>query len=114
MNRQHHPPVRTPTKADIYPCPCESNEQLIVMERLRLYNAGQPCGAVALRRHLDQRPDVCPVPSVRHIQQVLNQYGLTYGRTGWYEGEDLDWLPASAQVPTHERRCVILARHAAP
>ena len=106
MNRPHNPPVRTATqpKADAYPCPHEYSEQLIVMERLRLYNAGLPCGAVALRQHLDERPDVSPLPSVRQIHWVLNQYGLTYGRTGWYEGEELDWLPTSAQIPTHGRR----------
>jgi hypothetical protein len=79
-------------------------EQIVVLERLHLYNHGRPCGAAALRRHLREHGSVQPLPSVRQIGQVLTRYGLTYGRTGWYEGEELDWLPASVRIPIAERR----------
>lgn len=82
----------------------EEIEQIVVMERLHLYNKGLPCGATALHRHLRDACLVVALPSVSRIGKILTQYGLTYGRTGWYEGEELDWLPASAQIPIAERR----------
>ena len=82
----------------------EEIEHIVVMERLHRYNHGLPCGAVALRRHLRAEAILHPLPSVRHIRRILIQYGLTYGRTGWYDGEDLDWLPASARVPDARRK----------
>ncbi|MFN2352847.1 MAG: hypothetical protein ABR497_12980, partial [Kiritimatiellia bacterium] len=45
-----------------------------------------------------------PLPSVRRISEILSLYGLTHGRTGWYAGEQLDWLPASARVPQARRK----------
>ena len=92
----------------------EEIEQIVVLERLHLYNRGLPCGAAALRQYLHDQSGVCPLPSVRRISRILTQYGLTYGRTGWYEGDEPDWLPASARIPLAERRRVILARRAAP
>lgn len=62
-------------------------EQIVVLTRLSLYNCGLPCGAAALRRHLRQHDDVCPLPSVRRIGQWLVRHGLTHARTGWYAGE---------------------------
>ena len=93
-------------KTDIVAAPRspEEIEQLVVMERLHGYNHGRPCGVVALRRHLEQEVGLQPLPSVRRIRQILTQYGLTHGRTGWYEGEELDWLPASARVPEEQRK----------
>ena len=79
-------------------------EWIVVIERMHLYNQGLPCGAAALRRYLREHDGVQPLPSVRQIGQVLTRYGLTYGRTGWYEGEDLDRLPVAAQIPEAERR----------
>ncbi len=84
--------------------PPEEVEHIVVMERLHRYNYGLPCGATALHRHLRADTGVQPLPSVRRISQILTQYGLTHGRTGWYEGEELDWLPASARVPEAQRR----------
>ena len=96
----------TYTQADIVAAPRSSEEveQIVVMERLHRYNHGLPCGAVALRRHLREEASLHPLPSVHHIRQILIQYGLTHGRTGWYEGEQLDWLPASARVPDARRK----------
>ena len=79
-------------------------EQIVRLARLHLYNRGRPCGAAALYRHLRQHDGVHPLPSIRQIGQVLTRYGLTHGRTGWYAGEELDWLPASACIPKGERR----------
>ena len=80
-------------------------EQIVVMERLHCYNHGLPRGASALRTRLREQ-GIQPLPSVRWIGQVLTRHGLTHGRTGWYEGEELDWLPKSAQVPAQKRRRV--------
>ena len=77
---------------------------MVVWERLHRYNHGLLCGASALRRRLDEHYCVRPLPSVGKIGRILTVYGLTHGRTGWYEGEDLDWLPGSAQVPASQRK----------
>ena len=82
----------------------EEVEQIVVLERLHLYNRGLPCGAAALRRHLRDHDGVQPLPSVRRIGRILTQHGLTYGRTGWYEGDEPEGRPASARIPTAERR----------
>lgn len=82
----------------------EEAEHIIVMERRHRYNHGLPCGAVALHRYLREQGLLHPMPSVRLIRQILTQYGLTHGRTGWYEGETLDGLPASVQIPDARRK----------
>jgi hypothetical protein len=58
-------------------------EQIVVMERLHLYNRGLPCGAKAIRLLLDQQ-DLRPLPSISTIQRILSQNGLTHARTGFY------------------------------
>ena len=95
-----------PTQANIVAMPRSSEEveHIVVMERLHRYNHGLPCGAGTLRQHLREEIGLHPLPSVRRISQILSQYGLTHGRTGWYEGEELDWLPASARVPEARRK----------
>ena len=82
----------------------EEVEHIVVMERLHRYNHGPACGAGALRRHLRDAKLVYPLPSVRRIRQILTRYGLTHGRTGWHDAEDLDWLPATARVPEAQRK----------
>lgn len=79
------------------PCLAEAVEQMVVMVRLDLYNHEEACGATALRKRLDEHYHLKPLPSVRKIGRVLARNGLTHGRTGWYEGDDPDWLPASAK-----------------
>jgi hypothetical protein len=81
------------------PWSSEEIEQLVVMERLHRYTQGLPCGAVALRQRLREHYSVRPLPSTRWIGQVLTRHGLTHGRTAWYEGEEPDSLPNSAQAP---------------
>ncbi len=83
--------------------PSETLEHIVVMERLHRYNHGLPCGANVLHRHL-QKENLCPLPSVRRISQILTRYGLTYGRTGWYERKQPDWLPTSDRVPETRRK----------
>jgi|GEM_PF-978527 len=94
------------TQANIVAVPRSSEEveHIVVLERLHRYNHGLPCGAATLRRHLREEISLHPLPSVRRIGQILTQYGLTHGRTGWYEGEELDWLPASARIPKVQRK----------
>jgi hypothetical protein len=82
----------------------EEVEHIVVMERLHRYNHGLPCGAGALHRHLQEEALLRPVPSARHIGKILTQFGLTHGRTGWYKGDQPDWLPMSARVPDERRK----------
>lgn len=63
-------------------------EQIVVMERLHLYNHGLPCGARAIRRKLDSE-NVEPLPSVTTIGRILSRNYLTHNRTGYYP-EDYD------------------------
>jgi len=62
-------------------------EEIVVMQRLHLYNRGLPCGAKAIRKLLDQE-SVRPLPSITTIKRILSRNGLTYGRTGFYPGDE--------------------------
>ena len=97
-------PTSTQTHTAAVPRSLKEVEHIVAMERLHRYNHGLPCGASALRRHLREEIGLHPLPSLRRIRQILTQYGLTYGRTGWYDGEDLERLPNSARVPEARRR----------
>ena len=66
----------------------EEIEQIVVMERLRLYNQGLPCGAQAIRRNLIKE-GIEPVPSLSTIGRILSRNYLTHCRTGYYP-EDND------------------------
>jgi hypothetical protein len=66
----------------------EQTEELVVFERLFLYNRGLPCGAAVLRKRLEEHYCVRPLPSMRRIGAILSRNGLTYGRTGNYPGEE--------------------------
>ncbi len=79
-------------------------EEQAAWVRIDLYNRGRPCGARAVWNHLCETHPGAPVPSVRRIGRLLTLYGLTHGRLGWYDGEDLEWLPAPARVPEEQRR----------
>ena len=65
----------------------EENEEMVVAQRLLLYNRGRPCGAKALWESLAEELDMSSGPSERTIGRILARQGLTHGRTGWYEGE---------------------------
>ena len=82
----------------------EEVEAIVVIVRLELYNCGMPCGAVALRERLREHVRLRPLPSVRRISRILTLYGLTHGRTGWHDGEEIEWLPVSARVPLNRRK----------
>ena len=69
----------------------ERVEQVIILEYVHLFNAGQPCGATALRRHLIAQEYLCPVPSVSKIGTTLREYGLTHGRLGWDDDVEPRW-----------------------
>ena len=58
-------------------------EQIVVMERLHLYNHGLPCGAKAIRRILE-REGLEPLPSLSTIGRILSRNYLTHNRTGYY------------------------------
>jgi len=58
-------------------------EQIVVMERLHLYNRGIPCGAQAIHKRLQQE-GISPLPSFSTIKRILSRHGLTHRRTGHY------------------------------
>jgi len=72
-------------------------EDIIISVRLSLYNQAVSCGPAAVRRTMDTLYNVQPLPSERAISRILAKNGLTYGRTGWYEGDEPEWLPESAK-----------------
>lgn len=61
----------------------EQIEQIVVMERLHLYNRGLPCGAQAIYKILEWE-GIRPLPSVSTIKRILSRNCLTHGRTGYY------------------------------
>lgn len=58
-------------------------EQIVILERLHLYNLGLPCGAYSIRQLLEN-DDVHPLPSLSTINRILARNHLTHGRTGLY------------------------------
>jgi len=81
----NHPPSLTHSTEDLYSK--EDIEQIVVLERLHLYNRGVPCGAQAIRNLMEQE-GVRPLPSVSTIKRILSRNRLTYGRTGYYPGDE--------------------------
>ena len=71
-------------------------EQIVIMERLHLYNRGIPWGAKAIRNRLQQE-GICPVPSSSTIKRILSRSGLTHGRTGHYPRPRLLYLNEKTQ-----------------
>jgi hypothetical protein len=61
----------------------EEIKQIVVMERLHLYNWGLPCGAQAIRRKLHNE-GIEPLPSLSTIGRILSRNCLTHGPTGYY------------------------------
>jgi putative transposase len=62
-------------------------EEIVIIERLHLYNKGVPCGAKAIRNLLFEQC-VLPLPSISTIKRILSKNCLTYGRTGYYPGDE--------------------------
>lgn len=62
-------------------------EEIVIMERLHLYNKRVPCGAKAIR-NLFFEQCVRPLPSISTIKRILSKNCLTYGRTGYYPGDE--------------------------
>ena len=80
--------------------PPEEVEQIVVTVRLELYNRGLPCGPKTLRRRLDEREVLRPLPSEQTIARILARNGLTCGRTGWYEGKESEDMPVKGAIVT--------------
>lgn len=62
-------------------------EEIVVMERLHLYNKGLSCGAQAISQVMDQK-GIRPLPSISTIKRMLSRNCLTHGRTGYYPEDD--------------------------
>ena len=60
--------------------------QIVKIVRLDLYNRGLHCGAGAIRKKMEAE-GIEPMPSESTIGRILSLNGLTYGRTGFCEGE---------------------------
>ena len=58
-------------------------EQIVIMERLHLYNWGIPCGAQAICNKLQQE-EIRPLPSLSNIKGFLSRHVLTHVRSGLY------------------------------
>ena len=58
-------------------------EEIVVFERLSLYNRGKPCGAKSLRWHL-QYLGLEQLPSISSINRILSKHCLTNNQTGYY------------------------------
>lgn len=61
----------------------EEIEEIVIMERLHLYNRGLSYGAQAISRVLEKQ-GIRPLPSVRTINRILSRNCLTHRRTGYY------------------------------
>ena len=62
-------------------------EEIVVLQRLHLYNKGVPCGAKAIRNLLYEQC-VRPLLSISTIKRILSRNCLTHGRTGYYPEDD--------------------------
>lgn len=58
-------------------------EEIVVIQRLYLYNSGLSYGAQAISRILEQK-GVRPLPSIATINRILSRNYLTHRRTGYY------------------------------
>jgi hypothetical protein len=58
-------------------------KQIVILNRLSLYNHNKPCGARAIVRQLESS-NIHPLPSLSLIGKILREEGLTYRRTGNY------------------------------
>ncbi len=82
----------------------EDVEQIVILARLELYNRGLPCGAVAVRKRLDEFYQLKALPSTRTIGRILARNGLTHGRTGWYKGDQLQCTPVASRRPKRSKQ----------
>jgi len=58
-------------------------EQIVILERLHLYNLDLPCGAKVIHQRLG-RDGIQPLPSISTINRILSRNYLTHRRTGYY------------------------------
>jgi hypothetical protein len=64
-------------------------EEIVIMERLHLYNWGIHCGAKAIHKRL-QMEGIRPLPSISTIHRILSRNCLTHRRTGYYPEDYFD------------------------
>ncbi len=65
----------------------EEIEKMVIFVRLELYNMDLPCGSASIRKKMEKYGEV-EIPSERTISRIMARQGLTYQRTGWYEGDE--------------------------
>ncbi len=65
----------------------EEIEDVVIFVRLELYNRDLSCGPASIRKKMEEYGEV-KIPSERTIARILARQGLTYQRTGWYEGDE--------------------------
>lgn len=65
----------------------EEIEEVVIFVRLELYNEGLSCGPASIRKKMEEYGEV-KIPSERTISRIMARQGLTYQRTGWYEGDE--------------------------
>lgn len=77
--------------------------EVIKMIRLNLYNQDLFCGAQAIQWELEDL-GIKPLPSIRTINRILSQNGLTHRRTGKYgpKGTAYPALPSLLPNQTHQ------------
>lgn len=88
------------------PPTAEELEQIVILAPLELYTRGLPCGAVAVSNGLDDLYQLKALPSTPMIGCILARQGLTDGRTGWYKGEGLGWVPSTSRRPRRSKQGV--------
>lgn len=64
-------------------------EEIVTMIRLNLYNHGLPCDPTEIQKKMNEFDEEL-LPSKRTISRILARQGLTYKRTGWYSGDELN------------------------
>lgn len=77
--------------------PCQI-EEIVKLERLRLYNQGLFCGPQAIRWQLEEMA-VRPLPSERTIARILARNELTHRRTGRYQPKGKKYPQRLVQKP---------------
>jgi len=81
----------------------QATRDAIKLVRLGLYNQDLFCGAQAIQWELDDL-GVTPRPSLRTINRVLKQEGLTHRRTGRYEPKGTPYPDLSSDKPNQRQQ----------
>ena len=87
--RRHH---SYPKRTD------KETEEIVKHVRLEMYNAGEFCGAQAIRWRMEELC-VDPLPSVRTICRILVRHNLTHRRTGRYVPKGVFYPKPAVHLP---------------